>query len=91
MYVYLCVSTHNNSCHCLYVNTFKVNISGGAIALGHPVRSSKARARILVTLLYSMKRKDAKKAIASFCIGLVEEWILQYAWNKYKLFSKMVL
>ena len=49
------------------MNTLKVNISGGAIALGHPVGSSGAR--ILVTLLYSMKRKDAKKGVASLCIG----------------------
>lgn len=45
----------------------KVNINGGAIALGHPVGSSGAR--ILVTLLYGMKRKDAKKGVASLCIG----------------------
>ena len=49
------------------VNTLKVNVNGGAIALGHPVGSSGAR--ILVTLLYGMKRKDAKKGVASLCIG----------------------
>ena len=46
---------------------FQVNINGGAIALGHPVGSSGAR--ILVTLLYSMKRKNVKKGVASLCIG----------------------
>ena len=63
----MCMSTQNNTCHCVYVNTLKVNINGGAIALGHPVGSSGAR--ILVTLLYGMKRKDAKKGVASLCIG----------------------
>ncbi|RRN73902.1 acetyl-CoA C-acetyltransferase [Peribacillus simplex] len=45
----------------------KVNVNGGAIALGHPVGASGAR--ILVTLLYEMKRRDAKKGLATLCIG----------------------
>ncbi len=45
----------------------KVNVNGGAIALGHPIGASGAR--ILVTLLHEMQRRDAKKGIASLCIG----------------------
>ena len=45
----------------------KVNVNGGAIALGHPVGASGAR--ILVTLLYEMNRRDAKKGLATLCIG----------------------
>ena len=45
----------------------KVNVNGGAIAIGHPVGASGAR--ILVTLLYEMQRRDAKKGIATMCIG----------------------
>ncbi|WP_110928870.1 acetyl-CoA C-acetyltransferase [Bacillus massiliglaciei] len=45
----------------------KVNVNGGAIALGHPVGASGAR--ILVTLLYEMKRKNAKTGLAALCIG----------------------
>ena len=45
----------------------KVNVNGGAIALGHPVGASGAR--ILVTLLYEMQRRDAKKGLATLCIG----------------------
>lgn len=45
----------------------KVNVSGGAIALGHPIGASGAR--ILTTLLYGMKRLDAKKGLATLCIG----------------------
>ncbi|WHY96583.1 acetyl-CoA C-acetyltransferase [Peribacillus simplex] len=44
-----------------------VNVNGGAIALGHPVGASGAR--ILVTLLYEMKRRDAKTGLATLCIG----------------------
>ncbi|HAN04450.1 MAG TPA: acetyl-CoA C-acyltransferase [Elusimicrobia bacterium] len=44
-----------------------VNVNGGAIALGHPVGSSGAR--ILVTLLHEMKRRNAKKGLATLCIG----------------------
>jgi acetyl-CoA C-acetyltransferase len=45
----------------------KVNVNGGAIALGHPVGASGCR--ILVTLLYEMKRRDAKRGLATLCIG----------------------
>ncbi len=45
----------------------KVNVNGGAIAIGHPIGASGAR--ILVTLLHEMARRDAKKGIASLCIG----------------------
>jgi len=45
----------------------KVNVNGGAIALGHPIGASGAR--ILVTLLHEMQKRDAKKGIASLCIG----------------------
>ena len=45
----------------------KVNVNGGAIALGHPVGASGAR--ILTTLLYEMKRRDAKLGLATLCIG----------------------
>ena len=48
-------------------NTAKVNVNGGAIALGHPIGASGCR--ILVTLLHEMQRRDAKKGIASLCIG----------------------
>jgi len=45
----------------------KVNVNGGAIALGHPVGSSGAR--ILVTLLHEMQKRDSKKGLATLCIG----------------------
>jgi len=45
----------------------KVNVNGGAVALGHPIGASGAR--ILVTLLYAMKDRQAKRGIASLCIG----------------------
>ncbi len=45
----------------------KVNVNGGAIALGHPVGASGAR--VLTTLLYEMNRRDAKKGLATLCIG----------------------
>ncbi|MDH3637555.1 MAG: acetyl-CoA C-acetyltransferase [Gammaproteobacteria bacterium] len=48
-------------------DTDKVNVNGGAIALGHPIGASGAR--ILVTLLHEMQRQDAKKALATLCIG----------------------
>ncbi len=44
-----------------------VNVNGGAIAIGHPIGASGAR--ILNTLLYEMKRRDAKKGLATLCIG----------------------
>ncbi len=45
----------------------KLNVNGGAIALGHPVGCSGCR--ILVTLLYEMQRRDAKKGLATLCVG----------------------
>ena len=45
----------------------KVNVNGGAIAIGHPVGASGAR--VLVTLLHEMQRRDAKKGLATLCIG----------------------
>jgi acetyl-CoA C-acetyltransferase len=48
-------------------DTSKINVNGGAIALGHPIGASGAR--ILVTLLHEMLRRDAKKGLASLCIG----------------------
>ncbi|MCP4388864.1 MAG: acetyl-CoA C-acetyltransferase, partial [Gammaproteobacteria bacterium] len=48
-------------------DTDKVNISGGAIALGHPIGASGAR--VLVTLLHGMQRTDANKGLATLCIG----------------------
>ena len=48
-------------------DTSKVNISGGAIALGHPIGASGAR--VLVTLLHGMKRTDARRGLATLCIG----------------------
>jgi acetyl-CoA C-acetyltransferase len=53
--------------HDLEWDTGKVNISGGAIALGHPVGASGAR--VLVTLLHGMKRTGAKRGLATLCIG----------------------
>ena len=48
-------------------DTEKVNVNGGAIALGHPIGASGAR--ILVSLLHEMKRRSAKKGLATLCIG----------------------
>jgi acetyl-CoA C-acetyltransferase len=48
-------------------NTSKVNVNGGAIALGHPIGASGAR--VLVSLLHEMVRRDAKKGLTSLCIG----------------------
>ncbi len=48
-------------------DTSRVNVNGGAIALGHPIGASGAR--VLVTLLYEMQRRDAKKGLATLCIG----------------------
>ena len=45
----------------------KVNVNGGAIAIGHPIGASGAR--VLVSLLYEMQRRDAKKGLATLCIG----------------------
>ena len=48
-------------------DTGKVNVNGGAIALGHPIGASGAR--VLVTLLHEMQKRDAKKGLATLCIG----------------------
>jgi acetyl-CoA C-acetyltransferase len=45
----------------------KVNVNGGAIALGHPIGASGAR--VLVTLLHEMQKREAKKGLATLCIG----------------------
>ena len=45
----------------------KVNVNGGAIAIGHPIGASGAR--VLVTLLHEMQKRDAKKGLATLCIG----------------------
>ncbi|HWQ32055.1 MAG TPA: acetyl-CoA C-acetyltransferase [Blastocatellia bacterium] len=45
----------------------KVNVNGGAVALGHPIGASGAR--VLITLLYEMKRREAQRGIASLCLG----------------------
>jgi len=48
-------------------DTSKVNVNGGAIALGHPIGASGAR--VLITLLHEMQRQDARKGLATLCIG----------------------
>jgi acetyl-CoA C-acetyltransferase len=48
-------------------DTSRVNVNGGAIAIGHPIGASGCR--ILVTLLHEMRKRDARKGIASLCIG----------------------
>ena len=53
--------------HDLKFDMDKVNVNGGAIALGHPVGASGCR--ILVTLLHEMQKRDAKKGLATLCIG----------------------
>lgn len=51
----------------LGIDTDKLNVNGGAIALGHPIGASGAR--VLVTLLHEMKREEKKKGLATLCIG----------------------
>jgi acetyl-CoA C-acetyltransferase len=51
----------------LGLDTEKVNVNGGAVALGHPIGASGCR--ILVTLLHEMQRQDLKKGLATLCIG----------------------
>jgi len=48
-------------------DTSKINVNGGAIAIGHPIGASGAR--ILVTLIHEMIRRDARRGLASLCIG----------------------
>ena len=45
----------------------KVNVNGGAVAIGHPIGASGAR--VLVTLLHEMQRRDAKRGVAALCLG----------------------
>lgn len=54
-------------CRELGLDKEKVNVNGGAIALGHPIGASGAR--ILVTLLYEMKKRDVKRGLATLCVG----------------------
>ena len=49
------------------IDTQRVNVNGGAIAIGHPIGASGCR--ILVTLLHEMQRSGAKKGLAALCIG----------------------
>jgi acetyl-CoA C-acetyltransferase len=51
----------------LGLDTSKVNVNGGAIAIGHPIGASGAR--VLVTLLHEMGKRDAKKGLATLCVG----------------------
>lgn len=51
----------------LGVNPERVNVGGGAIALGHPIGASGCR--VLVTLLYALKRTGGKRGVASLCVG----------------------
>jgi acetyl-CoA C-acetyltransferase len=53
--------------HELHLDPARVNVNGGAIALGHPIGASGAR--ILTTLLHEMKRRGAKRGVASLCLG----------------------
>ncbi|MDT8324802.1 MAG: acetyl-CoA C-acetyltransferase, partial [Bacteroidota bacterium] len=59
------VSLVNNDL--LNLDPAKVNVHGGAVAMGHPIGASGTR--VLVTLLYAMKRYDKKRGLASLCIG----------------------
>jgi acetyl-CoA C-acetyltransferase len=51
----------------LGIDINRVNVHGGAVALGHPIGASGAR--VLTTLLYAMKRRNAKRGIAALCLG----------------------
>ena len=51
----------------LQLDESRVNVNGGAIALGHPIGASGAR--VLVTLLYAMEARDAKRGLAALCLG----------------------
>jgi acetyl-CoA C-acetyltransferase len=51
----------------LKLDPTKVNVNGGAVALGHPIGASGAR--ILVTLLHEMIRRNARRGIATLCLG----------------------
>src|SRR5207302_10009192 len=51
----------------LHLDSARVNVNGGTIALGHPIGASGAR--ILTTLVHEMKRRGAKRGVASLCLG----------------------
>ncbi len=51
----------------LGIDLEKVNVNGGAVAIGHPIGASGAR--VLVTLIHEMMRRDAKKGVAALCLG----------------------
>jgi acetyl-CoA C-acetyltransferase len=51
----------------LGLDVSKVNVNGGAIAIGHPIGASGAR--VLTTLLFEMQKRDAKKGLATLCVG----------------------
>jgi acetyl-CoA C-acetyltransferase len=51
----------------LGLDSKRVNVNGGAIALGHPIGASGAR--VLVTLLYEMRRRDVRRGLAALCVG----------------------
>ena len=51
----------------LEISTERVNVNGGAVAIGHPIGASGAR--VLVTLLHEMKRRDVKKGVTALCLG----------------------
>jgi acetyl-CoA C-acetyltransferase len=53
--------------HDLKLNPAKVNVNGGACALGHPIGATGAR--ILTTLVHALKKRGGKRGIASLCIG----------------------
>ena len=53
--------------HELGINPERLNVNGGAVALGHPIGASGAR--VLVTLLHEMKRRDVKRGLAALCLG----------------------
>ena len=54
-------------CRELELDMDRVNVNGGAVALGHPIGASGAR--VLVTLIYEMIRRDAQRGIAALCLG----------------------
>jgi acetyl-CoA C-acetyltransferase len=51
----------------LGLDAAKVNVNGGAVAIGHPIGASGAR--VLVTLIYEMMRRDVQKGVAALCLG----------------------
>jgi acetyl-CoA C-acetyltransferase len=51
----------------LGLDAAKVNVNGGAVAIGHPIGASGAR--VLVTLIYEMMRRDVTKGVAALCLG----------------------